>query len=337
MRINELAEMFGPKDREQKVLLSDWYEEYEFDLATRAFIDADNDQTGEIPSLDSPRLKDAIKPFDQTIETGQIRILSGRYISNPGQIPFIAVVSKWSGDSWLIIPFSRFCAPATQGEMETNSTFAFQKTLQVWNARTVHTLFLEKSWVFDRLGESVCQQAKDLFLNLTAGDALPQTFTARRGCSITNSMDLRRLYLEDEIEQFFPLSQLINSWEASRLRLQQSVFKLQYIKSTSISEEPFSMAAADKEINTVKNYAISGVGVRLNIECSKAENRVLINVFDEQGNFSNICDGWTILNGDGTILSAVGNSGFVEFKFNVFSGTFSIVDHDGRIRELTET
>lgn len=335
MQKNDLADLFGPADREQRELLSEWYSEYEFDSASRAFIEADNDQTGEIPTLDIPRLKDMIKPFDQIIEAGQIRILSGRYVSDSGQLPLVAVIAKWSGDSWLIIPFSRFSVPATPGEMETGRSFAFQKVLQVWNTRTVHALFLKKSWVFDSLEKPVCEQAKDLFLNLTAGDALPETFTARRGCSITHRMDLRRIYMEDEIDQFRPLSQLIHNWEASRLE-RQLIFQPPQSKRDSISEASFSMAAADKEINPVKNYAISGVGAQLNIECSTSEKRVRINVFDEQGNLANACDGWTLLNGDGSILSVVGNNGFAEFNLNAFSGEFSIADNEGQIRELTE-
>jgi len=147
--------------------------------------------------------------YDEEIAVSQIRILSKRYTAEPDVIPYVAVVDKWDDDMWLIVPFSPYKTPATQGEMKTGLDAYGLHVLQAWNGRTVQDQILKKSYLFGTLPEKVREEALSLFRHELGGVPLPEGFAAERGSRIVEAADPRREYLAECIERLTPLAEAV--------------------------------------------------------------------------------------------------------------------------------
>lgn len=200
---------------------------------------------------DNVRLAEASGGYDVGIASGQIRILSKRFTSDPDVVPFVAVLEEWEEGMWLVAPFSQYSTPATPGEMATGEDSFGLEVLQVWNSRTVQTTLLERSFLFGEIPAETVAEASALFRHELGGTDLPSGFKSRRGAPIAIKDDPRRDYLAESIARLAPLSNAVlklaerSGKETKRLFLDADFLRL------SIREKiPQRLAAATEKDST---------------------------------------------------------------------------------------
>ena len=201
---------------------------------------------------DNVRLAEASGGYDVGIASGQIRILSKRFTSDPDVVPFVAVLEEWEEGMWLVAPFSQYSTPATPGEMATGEDSFGLEVLQVWNSRTVQTTLLERSFLFGEIPAETVAEASALFRHELGGTDLPSGFKSRRGAPIAIKDDPRRDYLAESIARLAPLSNAVLKLaeragkETKRLFLDANFLRL------SIREKiPHRLAAATEGDSTL--------------------------------------------------------------------------------------
>ena len=75
-------------------------------------------------------------------------------MSGVENIAYVLVARKWDADSWLIVPFSMYSSPATDTELQVKVNGGVGlRVLQLWNARSLLTQTLEKSWLVHVLSD----------------------------------------------------------------------------------------------------------------------------------------------------------------------------------------
>lgn len=213
MKDNTLYASLLAENTDDAGLIGAWLDERSTDLERRRVKLPD-----DIAStwVDEKRLAESGWSYDDRIEIGQIRILSKRFTGDDNAIPYVAVLERWQDDMWLVAPFSRYSYPATPGEMTTCIRNVGLRVIQAWNARTIQTELLAKSFAFGQLDESVVRDAAALFRNQLAGTNLPDGFSALRGPSIIMDADPRRDYISETIARFRPLSTAVHAMERMR-------------------------------------------------------------------------------------------------------------------------
>ena len=213
MKDNTLYASLLVENAEDAGLIDAWLDERTTDLDRRQVVMPDDIAAS---TLDEGRLTESGSSYDEVIEVGQIRILSKRFIEEDNVIPYVAVLENWQDDMWLVAPFSHYSYPATPGEMTTGIRNVGLRVIQAWNARTVQTDLLTKSFCFGTLDESVVREAAALFRNQLADTELPDGFSALRGPAIIMDADPRREYIAETVARLRPLSTAVHAMERIR-------------------------------------------------------------------------------------------------------------------------
>lgn len=215
-------------------------------LADREMRDAVMKMRVDDTKQDNTCLSAEVDGYDENIAVSQIRILSKQYTNDVDVIPYVAVLEKWDEDMWLIVPFSPYKVPATEGEMSTGlETYGLQ-VVQAWNGRTVQDSILKKSFLFGELDSKVCNDALMLFRHEFAGVDLPEDFSAQRGGPIVEETDPRRDYIEENIERFQPLSdEVIKVAETGN---GESGGVLDFLFDKYLNNTDYALAAATNDI-----------------------------------------------------------------------------------------
>ncbi|MFA6929689.1 MAG: hypothetical protein WCT05_05135 [Lentisphaeria bacterium] len=178
------------------------------------------DQAGEDPGEDPDKknlrskfgsrqsLAAAAPPDFAGLQSGQIRLLS-----QPDQMIWVLALRCWGGGIWLVVPFSPFPFPATEEEfLLGGKRTEYLDVLQFWNARTLHALFLRRSWLVDTLTPQELQTAEVLFNASLSGDALPEELLARTALPITAAPDPRLNYKQQSLARFAALDAADLQW-----------------------------------------------------------------------------------------------------------------------------
>ncbi|MCQ2378204.1 MAG: hypothetical protein MJ016_03205, partial [Victivallaceae bacterium] len=128
----------------------------------------------------------APRAWDSDIKVGDIRVLS-----QTAETQYVVVLERrdWN---YLVVPFSPFSEPATDGELKLNWVGGlYLEVAQVWNARTINFLQLAKSWFVAELPERVMDEIRAVRANYLLGDPLPENLLDRIGAPIFASDDPR--------------------------------------------------------------------------------------------------------------------------------------------------
>ena len=262
---------------------------------------------------DATRLNEIRGDYDGNISVGDVRILSKQFTSEPDIIPYVAVLEEWEKGVWLIVPFSHYATPATPGEMSTGIDMHGLRVLQAWNGRTVQTSILKKSFLFDRLSDKVREDALALFRHEMGGVSLPKSFSAKRGIPIVNEADPRREYISESIERLQPLAEAVLKEAESR----------EVILVGSDSDEggmnrlieiwfggevaACGIAAADDQKNALSDCVIPDLNVNVRVEAANNEKKIYVRVYGEDGEPSNLIDGWEILDAKSDVCGRIEN------------------------------
>jgi len=194
----------------QKKYLERWLRLRQRDLATAGSVDAGEPfaPTEGACAATAPitTIRHLVRPFDDTIVAGDIRLLTYREVATDHSLPrYIAVLQAWDEGLFLIAPYSKYHIPATTGELATQRGHFSLETLQLWNARTIHELALKTTWRVDQMAPSERQDAMAAFRHVLTGEPLPKSLTGRIGAPILSPEDPRIAYQDEEAAVFCPL------------------------------------------------------------------------------------------------------------------------------------
>lgn len=164
----------------------------------------------ELP--DPPEIADAIKegkkpgilstprrfsPLKGKNAIGEIRLLAGM------EHPQYVVILEQRGWNYLVIPFSQFDAPATDAELSLKDHGgAFLKTVQVWNARTIHFAQLLYSWTVHRLAAEDMTAIREIRRHYLMNENVSKDILPRTGIPVTRADDERLEYQDDAVAAF---------------------------------------------------------------------------------------------------------------------------------------
>ncbi len=179
----------------QRAFLLDWEGEWRTHLALRAVTPPEmpaasqEAETLEIPYAD---------PFHKELAVGDIRLPSPDLTPEAEVPPYVAVVGRWRRD-WVVVPFSPFASPAFPGELLLPTPFCPPLgVLQVWNARTLDSANLCRSWHLDTLPLEACRDAYDLFGYFFAAQPFPEHLRDRVGAPMHSLLDSRHRYQQEQ-------------------------------------------------------------------------------------------------------------------------------------------
>ena len=155
-----------------------------------------------------PPLADAAEPDMESLQPGQIRLLS-----QPEQMVWTLLLRNWGAGVWLVVPFSPFPYPATNEEFYLGGNRTeYLDVLQFWNARTLHALFLRRSWLVDTLTPQELEDAESFFDASVCGEDLPEELLARTALPIIVAPDLRLDYKQENLARFAALDAADFEW-----------------------------------------------------------------------------------------------------------------------------
>lgn len=297
---------------------------------------------------DNARLLADAGDYDRAVAPGQIRILSKRFTADPDCIPYVAVLEEWDDDLWLVAPFSSYTYPATPGEMATRIRTLGLRVLQIWNARTVQTKLLEKSFLFGTLDGHVRQNAADLFRHEFSGKELPSTFDALTGPAVIYDADPRRDYLDECIGRLRPLSTAVKATARLIAEAQSrdsagdakgGVIPVDWdAVAASYRARPFwgepeykEALAAGNETNVTDTFVLGES--ELTVEYSPEEKRARLTIYDSKDRPDAAYDGYGVLGRDGEFLG-VFREGAMNVPAELVEGGFQLVDSDGSAVDL---
>lgn len=319
---NDFTEFAGLSGKEALVL-DQWLDQYQLkqDLMSQDESHAEDSQV--YCEIETDQLESAVSEFNKDLQVAQIRIWDSEMVKNKDVPPYFIILAEWDNDMWLVAPFSQLSLPANEGEMKTNLDIPFCDVIQCWNAKTVQTCLIERSWLVDSASPSIVQAARDLFLNQIFGDELPEEFDFLRGGPVLNPLDPRIIYLRENKAQYAPLFQKVQQLDFFRTQSRLVIFKPQQ------DEEIFQLAAADIKETIVQEFIaeIDQISCIVTLFIEPGEDLELT-VSDVNENDFNGLNGYTVRNKDGVIISSIQNAGaFISAE--KFDGTLLITKPDG--------
>lgn len=295
---------------EDAAVLDQWIEEREIDKMLRGRSD------DPLPFIvNVSRLAKAGSPFDEHVESGQIRILSSSLVADDTVMPYVAVLERWMEDIWLVVPFSQYATPATDGEMATGIPLVGQHVLQCWNARGAHERLIGKSHVIGTLDEKVRNEALALFRHVCAGKELPEDFSALVGPPVLTKADPRREYIVESASRYAPLTEAAMKLE-STLAMAERIAKnkSRLLKSAMFIQSPVAafrqqaLAAGDKANETSETFMATAFGVEIEVKYAPSEGKARIVVYNKNGmRDSQTLEGFAIVDKDGASVGMIEN------------------------------
>ena len=171
----------------------------------------DHDDTASDQDGAQAQLRSTQRPADfdwQPLHAGEIRLLS-----QPDTLCYVLIVQRWDDVHYLVVPFSRFSLPATDEEILLSHTRAeYLSVLQLWNARTLHPLFLRRSWLVDTLTADELALVRDALAYVLTGEGNSEHFINRMALPIRRAFDPRLDYKDSALERFAALDATDFDW-----------------------------------------------------------------------------------------------------------------------------
>ena len=276
-----------------------------------------------------------VRPFDHDIGAGQVRVLSG-----VESIAYVLVTRKWDEGSWLVIPFSMYSSPATDTELlvKVNGGVGL-RVLQLWNARSLLTQTLEKSWLVHTLSEEDLADALTAWQWSVGVGELSEDQLARTGMPIMRRDDPRIEYQDISLANFakidaadFALTERQGMIAAARAALAGRVLS-PFIESPSFGHD-YAWAAADAIKQVTANCKIDCVDATIHVRYVPARGELNIRILGRNDNPTNALDGWSVFGNEARFLGVVHGADFA-YKFQEpFDGVLILVDEDGVVHPL---
>ena len=270
---------------------------------------------------EQPLTNDPVKP-------GQIRLLKRNNLSYPINTTFILVLTQWTGDRWLIAPFSPFTAPATEGEMDTGLDSSLYRVVEAWNTVVVQDVLLQSQSVFLRdADDSVRKDACTVFFQKLEGKEIPEELSDRVGPPIRNDLDPRIQYLLNEKYQLEPLREKIKNTE-------EFLRNMEPFETAPWTQEKDSvLAASDKTIEPVLYLSVANHQERIKVFRVEKEIRFEFYSADFE-DYSNTFDSWYIVSEEGYVLGQI-KKDFCSFTNKIPIESICLAAPDGNLISLS--
>lgn len=287
-----------------------------------------------------------IRPFNKEIAAGEVRVLSGTE-----RLTYVLVARKWDAASWLVVPFSDYSAPATEDEllMKVDGGLGTQ-VAQLWNARSLTTATLSKSWLVETLATDVVQDVLSAWQSTVGVAELSDDQRARTGWHIERRDDVRIAYQDSEVQNFADLDaadlQLAEkfAWvEGAKATLKSSLEKVRDKLRAQPAFAPspwfaptqdYAYSAAPLAEPVSADCPVAGFDGCVHVRYVPEARRLHLQVFGADGARSFELDGRAVLDGDAQVLGVIQDGDFaVEFAEG-FDGRLALMDETGAVQGL---
>ena len=284
-------------------------------------------QMEEVPGFDEEAdLSTTIEPidknpYDEELEAGQIRLLP-----HTDRITYVALLKRWTSDSFLVMPFSRYSSPATDEELKT--TFdggLYLRVLQAWNTRTLQDETLQKSWCIGTLPQNDLDDAWTMWEATISDIALSDDILQRTGLPIYRKQDPRLEYKREELDNFAQ----IDAEDLALLETAPVILAPAFILWKVRDERTAALAAANEKQNLGFTLELAAPKVSVFIEYSQHEKRLFFDVYDADGP-STALDGCIIQNAADDTQIGVIHSDHADIPFDSASCAIRILDKNGQ-------
>lgn len=214
---------------------------------------------------------------DDDLETGQIRLLNGTK-----RTTYIVLLKRWEDDSFVVMPFSAYPAPATQEEFKMEfegEQGRYSRVLQVWNTRTLQDETIKKSWLVGALPEKDLNNAWLCWEASLGGKPLEDALLKCTGLPIYHADDPRLDYKHEELENF------------ARVDAEDMAVMNRHIFVLWENPKEVALAAATQDKGIRLDFHVKGKDASVHVEYSNSEGKFYVSVFDSEGNYSHVIDG----------------------------------------------
>ena len=180
----------------QKERLARWMRAWEIDRDLRS---AESDMPGDNASFEG-RAALPVSPLSEEPppEPGQVRLFSPELAAARDRLLYVAVLAATGDVGFTAAPCGRFPEPCVPGELLTGCETPALRVLCLWNAATIPSTTLSKSWVIHSLHGAQLAEARIVSRHIASGQALPPQLVERIGPSLWHPADPRRQYLAEE-------------------------------------------------------------------------------------------------------------------------------------------
>lgn len=276
-----------------------------------------------------------VRPFDAGVEAGQVRLLWGI-----DSIAYALVVRKWDESSWLVLPFSPFSVPATDTELKARTDGGLGlRVLELWNAFSLETETVEKSWLVHTLSADETRDALDAWRWTVGVGELTEEQLARTGLPITNRRDPRVEYRKGEIAKFakylaedFALGER-KAWVASVREMLAGRTAAPFRRAAAFGKD-LALAAAGVTEAVSADCEVAGFEGKVHVRYNPEEKVLSIRVFGADGEYSEALGGWGVFGKDAEWLGVIDGSSFRHAFTDAFDGILAIADPDGEAQPL---
>ena len=276
-----------------------------------------------------------VRPFDGGVAAGQVRMQWG-----PETPTYVLVARKWDETSWLVIPFSPFSAPATETEMKAKTDGGLGlRVLQLWNAFSLLTETLERSWLVHTLPEEETRDALDAWRWTVGVGELTEEQLLRTGLPITNRNDPRVEYRKGEIGKFSKL--LAEDLALAERRDWEAVVREKMADRTRVPfrlaeafEPDYALAAASMPEPVSADCRIPGFEGSVHVKYSPSERTLTVLVFGADGESSGALDGWGVFGSSSALLGTIADASFSHRFSSQFDGILSLSDGEEAVCPL---
>ena len=340
-----------PAPEWQKARLTRWIREWriEQDLASSGRPRVDDTSTVRLFE-DTPRIRSQKLDMAELVANvsaepvateGQIRLLSPD-ISPDSRLPlYVALLRLWDEDSFLIAPYGRFSEPGTTGELLTGRDAPCLRVLSLWNAHTVSTTALLKSWFIDCLSAVEMADAWAVFRHVALGADLQTPLLERTGPPILSPDDPRIQYQHEEIHRMASLARLDERLQvisddddtaAAAAAPTHDEHILVFVPWVAMYEEDrqLAMVAESHAIYGAETvFQVSGRDLYVHVTPHSNWRDYVCLVTDRREEPVESLDGYCVMSGTGK-KSAPIKGGQVVVPPEILSGGFSLSDTAGR-------
>ncbi len=181
----------------QRRRLTNWLREWEIARALRPrspSVVAQPSPLSDAEEADRARLRGSVRPFDQDVTVGQVRLLPAELLRGTEELVLVYVLSDWEAGDVLVAKVSPFSEPATPGEWLTGFCEPLVRVLSLWNVVNLPPSALARSWIAVELSEKQQADAWAVFCHITTGVELPACLVEQVGPLIANPADPRVQY-----------------------------------------------------------------------------------------------------------------------------------------------
>jgi hypothetical protein len=168
------------------------------------------DENEEYRLIERETASELVRPFDHSVASGQIRLLSPGLTPEHDRPVYVALIQE-SDLGLLAIPYGPFSMPALHSEMKSDRSESFLSVYQIWNARNIPGELIRKSWLIDQIGKKELENVISASDFVSGGNPLPSSLLRRIGppASEFSDTDPRKDYVREERSLFAVLDEKI--------------------------------------------------------------------------------------------------------------------------------